>query len=99
MIQVADLKPLQRQALLAMQASPTHTLHRAGGGYVAFGANFATSGTKQIPVFTGRLVNMLERDGLVDFDPPQFPARVCLTTTGLQLAEQLCACSAKAGAA
>ena len=96
------LTPLERDALLEAARSPTHTLVRCGSVYQAHYAHHAhhnTSGKRQIRVFTGRLVNMLERDGLVHFDPPQFPERVTLNAHGLVLAEQLRVAElAKAGA-
>lgn len=99
MLDTADLKPLQRQALLAALEAPTCTLRRCRKGYAAQPVA-ATSGSQRVPAFTNRLMNQLERDGLVAFDPPQWPDRVTLTDTGRALAEQLRAeCRAKAGAA
>jgi hypothetical protein len=99
MLEPADLKPLQRQALLAALDAPTCTLHRCRKGYAAQPVA-ATSGAQRVPVFTNRVVNQLERDGLVAFEPPQWPDSVTLTETGRALAQQLrAACRAKAGAA
>ncbi len=69
----AHIPPLQRQALLAALAAPTHTLRRMRGGYVALDADVRTSGAATAHVFTGRLMNMLWRNNLVDFDQPDFP--------------------------
>lgn len=89
MTQTTDLTPLQRDALLAMHQAPTHALVRQGRMYGAPGAHRATSGTAQVRLFTKRLVRMLERAALVDFDEPDFPTRVTLSPTGEQLAAQL----------
>lgn len=92
------LTPLERDALIEGLRSPTHTLVRAGRHYMAQSDRSTTSGTRTRRQFTPRLVNMLERDGLVHFDPPQFPERVTLNAHGLQLAQQLRdAQAAKAG--
>lgn len=87
----AQLTPLQRDALLAALRSPTHTLVRTAGGYIAQQPRQATSGVKQMRLFTGRLLNMLERDYLVDFDEAPWPTRATLTKQGLALAQQLVA--------
>lgn len=96
----AHIPPLQRQALLAALAAPTHTLRRMRGGYVALDADVRTSGAATAHVFTCRLMNMLWRNNLVDFDQPDFPTTVTLNARGKAAAEQLreheCA---KAGAA
>jgi hypothetical protein len=93
------LAPLECDALLEALHSPTHTLVRNGRHYMAQAGRGNTSGKHQVRMFTGRLVNMLERDGLVHFDPPQFPERVTLNSHGLILAKQLRdAQMAKAGA-
>jgi hypothetical protein len=83
------LTPLERDALIEGLRSPTHTLVRAGRHYMAQGDGSSTSGARTVRQFTPRLVNMLERDGLVHFEPSQFPERVILNTHGLRLAEQL----------
>ena len=88
MLEPEDLKPLQRQALLAVLQSPTRSLRRCPKGFAAAPVAHA-SGAARVPVFTGRLMNMLERDNLVDFDPPRWPERVTLTPTGKRLAEAL----------
>lgn len=89
MLTVKDLKPLQRQALREMLHSPTHALVRLGGSYIAQHPRESTSGLKQVQSFTYRLVRMLERDYLADFDEPEFPTRVTLTALGESLAAQL----------
>lgn len=78
------LTPLERDALLAAYNSPTRSLVRIRDGYMAQDQQHGR-------VFTGRLMNMLDRDGLVDFDPPTFPARVLLNSRGLAAAQQLAA--------
>jgi len=102
MIETSDLKPLQRQALFAALLSPTHSFQRMRAGFVPSGVANAThtSGTQQLPVFTLRLMRMLDRDCLVDFDDSNFPSSATLTKLGLALAEQLQSANAtKAGAA
>jgi hypothetical protein len=60
----------------------------------------STSGIKRVRLFTPRLLNMLERAYLVEFDQPQWPNTATLTRVGVSLAEQLVAAErAKAGAA
>ena len=99
MLKTSDLKPLQRKALLAALQSPTRALQRSRKTYISLGGS-STSGTQPVEAFTPRLMNMLERDGLVEFDPPMWPSRVTLTPEGVRLAEELRAANgAKAGAA
>lgn len=100
MLKITDLKPLQRAALLEALRSPTHSLVRHGKQFIAHLPRESTSGIKKVQSFTYRLVRMLERDWLADFDEPEFPSRVTLNAHGLSLAKQLDAAShAKAGAA
>lgn len=84
-----NLTPLERDALREAYRSPTRTLVRFGKFYAAQHQRKPTSGQREVQMFTGRLVNMLDRDGLVDLDPPQFPERVTLNAHGLAMAEQL----------
>lgn len=84
MHQATHLPPLQRDALREMLRSPSHSLVREGGNFVAHHQRAATSGTQQVRVFTKRLVRMLDRAALVDLDDADF-----LTRKGLQLAEQI----------
>jgi hypothetical protein len=88
MLKPADLKPLQRQALLAALHTPTGTLHRCRKGYAATPAAHR-SGDQRVPAFTNRVMNQLEREGLVRFEPPQWPDQVTLTSEGRALAAQL----------
>lgn len=91
MIEPSDIKPLQRQCLLAIHSDPRHHLARAIGG-------FATS--DRSATYTTRTVNGLESLGLVRVTADMLTARVTLTAPGLRLAEQLHdAAMAKAGAA
>lgn len=86
------LPPLQRQALLSMLADPERALTRAGGFYCP--------ASSPHPVFTGRTVKAMERDGLVKLDAPFCTSRVDLTDEGLAIATQLHeADQAQAGAA
>ena len=74
------LKPLQRQALTALLADPDHALLRCRGGYAPLtGA----------PVFTVRTVNGLQAEGLVTFEPAQFPNTIRLSRDGRTLAQAL----------
>ncbi|GAB3305786.1 hypothetical protein [Luteimonas notoginsengisoli] len=83
------IPPLQREALLAALQSPTHTLRRMRGGYVALGADVRTSGTATAHTVTRRMALRLEREGLVDFDDPDYPTVITLNAHGVALAEQL----------
>ena len=65
------LTPLERDALLCAFRSPNRSLVRIRGGYMA-------QDQRHGRLFTGRLMNRLDREGLVDFDPPHFPDRVLL---------------------
>ena len=97
---IHQLTPLQASALREAIQSPTHALVRHGRQYAAQHPRQRTSGIQPIPSFTYRLVAMLERLWLVEFDEPQFPSRATLTAKGKALAEQLLAAdAAKAGAA
>lgn len=88
-IQPVQLPPLQRDALREMLRSPTHSLVRQGRHYAAQYPRTGGSGPRQGQEFTYRLVRMLDRAYLVDFDEPDFPQRVTLNAHGLQLAQQL----------
>lgn len=97
MIQVADLKPLQRQALLAAKTSPTQTLVRTRGGFRPHGGTALPP-----PVFTLRVVRMMHRAYLLTLDDEAFPQSAMLTGQGAALADQLQATTARkaqAGAA
>lgn len=97
---IHQLTPLQATALREALRSPTRSLVRTGRHYSAPHAQPNSSGVQQVPSFTYRLVAMLERLWLVEFDEPQFPTRATLTRKGAELAEQLVASGvAKAGAA
>ncbi len=85
-----ELQPKMRDALLAAIATPSHTLQRGCGGYIAIGASTVkTSGPKLFQAFTRRTVNRLLDAGLVTFDEPEFPTRITLTDSGIQSAQQL----------
>lgn len=91
MLAVSQLKPLQRKALLAALESPTHSFQRTRVGFVPAGVGAArhTSGVASVPVFTLRLMRMLDRDYLAEFDDSTFPNRATLTKPGRAIAEQL----------
>ena len=88
MLTIDHLGPLQRDALREAIASPTRTLVRTCGGFMAPHKQL-TSGAKTAPKFTKRLINMLDRDGLVHIDDPTCPTRATLNAHGVALAEQL----------
>lgn len=98
---IHQLTPLQASALREAHAAPTQTLVRQRGAqFIAQHARESTSGIKHVPTFTLRLMRMLDRTWLVEFDDPQFPTRATLTRKGRELAEQLVAGdAAKVGAA
>lgn len=81
--------PQQREALLAALQSPTHTLRRMRGGYVALGADVRTSGAATAHAVSRRMALRLEREGLADFDDPACPTVITLNAEGLALARQL----------
>lgn len=82
--------PLRRDALLAMLRVPSHTLVRRNGGFSPLGPErTTTSGACTVLQFTKRLVLMLDRDGLVTLDDPDFPETCTLNPDGKHLAEQL----------
>lgn len=91
MSQTDNLTPLELDALREAYRSPTHTLVRMGRHYVAQHQRESRSGVQKMRLFTGRVMNRLDRRALVDFDPPQFPERVILSKQGLAFAEQLAA--------
>ena len=78
---LSNLKPLQRTALLAALDAPGHHFNRTRAGYVPAGATE--------PVFTYRLMRMLEAAYLVSFDDAGFPSYATLTKPGVELAQQL----------
>ncbi|WP_447940126.1 hypothetical protein [Pseudoxanthomonas mexicana] len=85
-----ELQPKMRDALLAAIATPSRTLQRACGGYVALGTSTVRhSGPKLFQAFTRRTVNRLLDAGLVTFDEPEFPTRITLTEAGVRSAQQL----------
>jgi len=74
--------PTLKAALLAALSTPSHTLTRASGG-------FTPVEPIVVQPFTRRAINMLERQGLVKFDNPDFPSAATLTGAGLQAARQI----------
>lgn len=85
----ADLTPLERDALLEALQSPTHSLQRTCAGYVALQRRATSGQTLTSRIFTGRVMNRLDRRALIDLDPPQAPERATLTRRGLATAQQL----------
>lgn len=81
--------PTVRAALLAALETPSHSLRRGPGGYVAFGRSIRTSGPASCEAFTRRVVNWLERDGLAEFDDPMYPTTVTLTNAGVSEAQRI----------
>jgi hypothetical protein len=76
----SHLKPLQRQALTTLLTAPDHALLRCRGGYAPYAG---------APVFTIRTVNGLQAEGLVTFEPTQFPSTIRLSRDGQALARAL----------
>ena len=71
-----------------------------GALYVALPGGTRTSGTTEAHAVSKRMALRLEREGLAQFDEPDFPTAVTLTPDGVVLAEQLrAAYAAKARAA
>src|SRR5690242_13237892 len=85
----ADYSPMVRAVLLAALETPTHTLQRAPGGFIALEQPIIRSAPKPFQAFTRRAINMVEREGLAEFDQPEFPSAVKLTDAGLVAARQI----------
>lgn len=88
-MQTDEFTPTLRAALLAALDTPTRTLRRGPGGFIALGETIKTSAPRTVQAFTKRAVNQLEREGLVRFDEPDFPSAVTLTAAGVAAAERL----------
>lgn len=89
------LSQLQRDALREAIQSPTHSLVRTGNGFIA--PHKRGDNAANIPKFTRRLINKLDRDGLVHIDDRDCPSEVTLNAHGIALAEQLRAEQGKGG--
>jgi len=89
MLKTSDLKPLQRQALLASLLSPQRRFRRTRNGYTPDAPRDAAAVAPELPAFTSRVMLSLERDHLVSFDDTRAPMTAELTGTGLSLAQQL----------
>jgi len=82
--------PTIRAALLAALDTPTRTLRRGPGGFIAVGGkSITTSRPLMFQAFTKRVVNQLEREGLARLDDPDSPSTATLTDAGVAAAEQL----------
>lgn len=104
MQRAADLTHLQRLAIAEAFRSPSRSLVRVGASFTALNQREARSGMRRSPAFTLRLVRMLDRAYLIDFDDEAFPSRATLTSKGLRIGQELAAgaatgAEAKAGAA
>ncbi len=84
-----ELQPKMRAALVAAYRTPSHTLRRGCGGFVAMGTPIRTSGPILFQAFTRRTINRLDAAGLVQLDQPEFPSTVTLTSEGMRVATQL----------
>lgn len=84
-----ELQPKMRDALLAAYRTPSRSLRRACGGYIATGAPIRTSGPVLYQAFTIRTLNRLENAGLVAYDTPEFPTCITLTDAGVREASEL----------
>lgn len=94
------LQPMMRAALVAAYNTPSRTLKRGPGGYIAYDSTIRKSGPVQYQAFTRRTINRLDEAGLVTLDEPEFPTTITLNARGIAAAEQLIAAEkAKAGAA
>ncbi len=83
-MQTHQLTQLQQSALLTALDAPNHTLQRVRDGYATQSPRDTTS-----PLFTTRLIRIMEREWLFQFDNPQCPSYVKLNANGLALARQL----------
>lgn len=79
-----QLTPLQVSALLTALDAPNHCLMRVREGYASQNPTLTTS-----PVFTHRLMRIMERAWLFQFDDPALPRYAKLNRNGLELAQQL----------
>lgn len=84
-----QLQPMMRAALVAALETPTRTLRRGPGGFIAIGEPIRKSGPVQYQAFTRRTVNRLDEAGLVTLDDPQFPTTVALNERGVAEAQRL----------
>lgn len=84
MTTIAQLTQLQRTALLTALDAPSHCLLRVRGGYASHNPTLTTT-----PVFTHRLMRIMERAWLFQFDDPDLPRYAKLNSNGLALAQQL----------
>lgn len=95
-----QLQPKMRDALVAAYNTPTRSLRRGPGGFVAFADKPRTSGPVMAEFFTRRTVNRLAEAGLVELDDPMFPTTVTLSARGfIEAGKLLVEVKAKAGAA
>lgn len=85
------MQPMMRAALLAAYNTPTRTLRRGPGGFIAFSEKPRTSGPVMAQSFTRRTINRLDNAGLVTLDDPMFPTTVELNERGVAEAERLVA--------
>jgi hypothetical protein len=90
-----ELQPKMRDALLAAYRTPSRSLRRACGGYIATGAPIRTSGPVLYQAFTIRTLNRLENAGLVAYDTPEFPTCITLTDAGVREANELAKADSK----
>lgn len=83
-MQMHQLTPLQASAMLTALDAPNHCLLRVRDGYASQNPTLTTS-----PVFTHRLMRIMERAWLFQFDEPDLPRYAKLNSNGLALAQQL----------
>jgi hypothetical protein len=94
------VQPKMRAALLAAFGTPSHTLRRGGGGFLASPATVRTSGSVQVEAVSRRVANWLSEEGLAEYDNPACPSCITLTRAGVETAQQLIdEARSKAGAA
>jgi len=88
-MQMQPHTPVISSALLAALDTPTHSLRRGPGGFIAVGQPIKKSGPVPYQAFTRRAIKFLEREGLAEFDVPEFPSVVTLTEAGVAAAREL----------
>lgn len=79
----AELKPMERAALIVARGSSNGTLKRTRGGFC--------SPKQPSRIFSRRVMNWLYERALLDFDDPECPGMATLTALGEAQADALVA--------
>ncbi|WP_313456825.1 hypothetical protein [Stenotrophomonas sp.] len=82
-IMAAELKPMERAALIVARGSSNSTLKRTRGGFC--------SAKQPSRIFSRRVMNWLYERALLDFDDPDCPGKATLTARGEAEADALVA--------